>query len=881
MAYKKISDYGIIGNLRTIALVGLDGSIDWLCLPFIDSPSLFGALLDEKKGGRFSITPVGEWSSTASYIPNTNILVTTFRTATGEMRIRDFMPVLAGHGDTPELYRCVEVTEGRVEVEVAFEPSFDYARGETRVEASASRFIASGNAETVCLSSTMALGCDGTCAKARLTLEKGGSACFVLTYGDQVIEGDITGRLHSLLNETEEFWKGWLRRSETGLIIDPGPWREMADRSALVLKLISFDPTGAIAAAATTSLPEVIGGVRNWDYRYTWIRDTSFVLQALFNLGHMKETEDYLRWIQGVLAKHGAAGMQIMYGLRGESDITEEELPHLDGYMGSRPVRVGNKAYLQKQLDIYGEIMDAALKLSNYVGKVDTGMWPFLKDVCDYVVEHWTEADAGIWEVRNEYKHFVYSKLMCWVALDRGLAIARKYGFRADLKLWDETRSAIKDEILDRGWNEEKRSFTGYFGGETLDASALLLPITGLLPFSDPRVIATIEAIQRELCTTGLLYRYQTEDGLPGSESAFLFCNFWLIDCLISLNRLDEAEGFLHHMAGYSNHLGLFSEEYDVVKKEALGNFPQAFTHIGFINSAVALRKARIKTEPQRPHARKKIFSFLEKKIVLNEDVPPVEISPHEVVPELKKAMNILRGGYFDVARGRVAYELMAGSMPYKRYNCLSGALKMLDPGSITDREERLSFWINIYNLLVIHTVVELGVRDSINEVNGFFTRCLYRIGDLTFSLDDIEHGILRGNQRPPASLWRPFSSTDPRRSLIVDPIDPRVHFALVCASSSCPPIELYTPQDLDRELTVAGEVFINSGGLAIYREEKRISLSKIFKWYGNDFGPDLPARLRFLARFLYDKEDSDFVCENAGSLQVEYQDYDWRLNRS
>jgi GH15 family glucan-1,4-alpha-glucosidase len=884
MGYKKISDYGIIGNLQTIALVGLDGSIDWLCLPSIDSPSVFGALLDEKKGGSFSIRPAGVWDSTASYMSNTNILETSFRTDSGEALLRDFMPVIEGPVGRAELYRYVEARSGSVEFEVVFEPRFDYARAETKIEAVSGGLVASGNGETVCLSSTKALQSDGRSASygsGRFLLEKGQTACFLLTRGSEPIMHDIPSRLKALEDETAEYWRGWLEKSETGLVIDPGRWKEMVDRSALALKLISFHPTGAIAAAATTSLPEEIGGVRNWDYRFTWIRDTSFILQALFNLGHMIETRDYLRWVQGLLARHGAGGMQIMYGLRGETDITEEELPHLEGYRGSRPVRIGNEAYQQKQLDIYGELMDAALKLSNYVGKVDTEMWPFLRDVCDHVVEHWRETDAGIWEVRNEYQHFVYSKLMCWVALDRGCAIARRYGFHCDLKLWEAEKASIKEAIMKEGWSERRQAFVGYFGGETLDASSLLIPLAGLLPFSDPRVIATVDTVRTELCPKGLMYRYLTEDGLAGGEGTFLFCTFWLIDCLISLDRLEEAEGFLQRMVGYSNHLGLFSEEYDTEREEALGNFPQAFSHIGFINSVIALRKAQVKAHPQKPPARRRLLSLFDDKVILNKSEPPDDIRPDGVVSELKNVMNTLRGAYFDTRKGRVAYELMPEAAPYKQYSRLSGALKMLDLSSLVTRRERLPFWINIYNLLVIHSVVELGIRDSVTEVGGFFTRTSYQIGEFSFSLDDIEHGILRGNRGKPRSLWRPFSGTDPRRAFTIDPPDPRVHFALVCASSSCPPIELYTQREIDRELTVAGEVFINSGGLAIDRERMTLSLSRIFQWYGGDFGPDLPARLRFLSQFLYEKEDRKFVLENAESLKVAYQEYDWRLNRS
>ena len=891
MAYKGIGDYGIIGNLETIALVALDGSIDWLCLPSIDSPSVFGALLDDAKGGRFSITPsgasTGEWSSTASYILNTNILETTFRTATGTAVVTDFMPVIEGSGEAsgaaPELYRRVEVTSGTVEFDLLFAPRFDYARGATSVEAVQGAIVASGGGQAVTLSFTAKLKCGPGCATSYFSLDKGRSACFVLTHGSQDPSGNplsLHERYKEALDRTLKFWLDWLRKSETGLVIDPGRFKGMVDRSALVLKLLSYNPTGAIAAAATTSLPEEIGGVRNWDYRYTWIRDTSFILQALYGLGHLKETEDYLRWVQGLLARHGAPGMQIMYGLRGETDIAEEELTHLEGYRGSAPVRIGNGAYRQRQLDIYGELMDSALKLSNYVGRVDVKMWPFLRSVCDYVVLNWEAPDAGIWEVRGGYRHFTYSRLMCWVAIDRGIAIARRYGFQADFKRWEEVRGHIKSDIMMRGWNEQKQAFVGYYDSAGLDAASLLIPIVGLLPFDDPRVVANVETVQKGLCSNGLLYRYAGPDGVAGSEGAFLSCSFWLIDSLTAMGRCAEAEAYLDRMLGYSNHLGLFSEEYDPVAGVALGNFPQAFTHIGFINSVIAFRKAEMKMAPARPPARKKLLSFLEEKLVLNKDVRAPEIEAEDLVAELKEAMNTLRGGYFDTSAGRIAYELMPESAPYMRYVSLSGALKDFNLNSIKTRPGRLAFWINIYNLLVIHSVVEMGIRDSVTEVNGFFARSLYRIGGFDFSLDDIEHGILRGNRRHPRSLWSPFSKTDPRRAFTIDPVDPRIHFALVCASSSCPPIALYTSADIDRELDIAGAVFINSGGLVIDRKKSKVSLSSIFQWYGPDFGPDIGARLRYLSSFLYEREDRDYVSGKAEELKVRFQRYDWRLNR-
>ncbi len=886
--YKKISDYGIIGNLHSIALIGLDGSIDWMCLPQIDSPSIFGALLDDKKGGRFSISPLDEWDSVAEYMPETNILITKFRTRTGIMKITDFMPVPFGGEEEleeqeHELYRLVEVTTGRMDIGLVYEPRFDYAQVNTSLEKLHKGIIARGNGESAALSYSLELNesdsSDGK-VEAKWDLSEGESIWLHLSYGTEELNGLDLERADKSLRETESYWRSWVRKSETGRTVDLGPYQQMVNRSALVLKLLFYNPTGAIAAAATTSLPEEIGGVRNWDYRYTWVRDTSFTLQALFNLGHLSETQGYIRWIEKLLAEHGAEKMQIMYGLRGEDDLPEEELDHLDGYKGSKPVRIGNGAAKQRQLDIYGEVMDAALKLSDYVGKIDSEIWPFLRGICDHVVDHWHDKDSGIWEVRGGPYHFVYSKVMCWVALDRGLTIAHRYGFPADLKKWEETRSKIKAEVLEKGWNEEKKAFVQHYDTDALDSSNLLIPILEFLPYDDPQIVSSIEATQRELVHDGFLYRYIAEDGLPGGEGTFMLCTFWLINNLIALKKLDEAEVLLNRIEGIANHVGLFSEEYDMNWREALGNFPQAFTHIGYINSVIALCQAKGKIANESEKADNRSELLLSNKIILNDGQPREDIPSEQIAVKLKDSMNILRGAFFDTKRGRVAYEQMKDSGAYNEYVELSYSLKKMNLSELKTREEQIAFWINIYNVIVIHGVVELGIRDSVKEVRNFFKRVHYQIDDMVFTPDDIEHGILRGNKRPPNSLFKLFRGNDKRQKYMIKSVDPRIHFALVCASSSCPPIELYTAEHLEKELTTAGKTFLNAGGITIDKINHAVSLSRIFKWYGGDFGKTQAERLRYIARYLYRLEDRDYIDTNANNVKVQYQDYDWRLNR-
>jgi len=888
--YKKISDYGIIGNSRTLALVGNDGSIDWLCLPYMDSPSVFAAILDENKGGRFSIKPAGAWDSVVRYESGTNILNTMFRTRDGIMKLVDFMAVSMereqGHEhEVSEIYRHVEITQGELIVEGLFGPRFDYSRQATSLELKNGALVARGLNDTLVLNCThgnWVIQDEG--ATASWHLKEGDRLWFRLCHGN-----DDERKLHEkegedALEETRKYWCGWLDKNETGIELDLGNYRPLVDRSALVLKLLEFKPTGAIAAAATTSLPETIGGVRNWDYRFSWIRDSALTIDALYNVGHLKEMEAYLRWMESVIRQSGPE-LRILYGLREDSKTAEEELSHLEGYKGSSPVRIGNGAHDQKQLDIYGEIMDAALKLSNYVGKIDFDLWPFLRDICNTVVKEWKNKDSGIWEVRGGPYHFVYSKIMCWTALDRGITIARRYGFPADLDQWTSIRTQIREEVLEKGWNETKKSFVQHYESDALDASNLLIPFYGFLEYDDPRMISTVEAICRELTNEeGLVFRYKAEDGLPGAEGVFLVCTFWLVDNFIGQKRFEEAQNLLTRLENTANHLGLFSEEYDGFWKEALGNFPQAFTHIGFVNSVIFLHKTRAEAGKTIPETT--FFQKIEHKVLITRKYPLNDGNPSgkpdstDIVKDLKHLMNTLRGAYFRVAEGRIAYEEMAGSRIYHEYLKCSLYLNQFDLTSLKTRNEKLAFWINLFNVLVIHGVIELGIYDSVKEIPRFFRRISYRINGMVFTADDIEHGILRGNHRLPHSMFKPFGNNDPRLRYIIEKTDPRIHFALVCASQSCPPIDIYTGENLDEDLAISGKTFLNSGGIQLDPKNRKAKLSRVLKWYGQDFGKTPAERLRFIAPYLYNEKDRRFLEEKAGDIQIEYEPYDWRLNR-
>ncbi len=591
--YKNLEDYGIIGNLETCALVGRDGSIDWCCFPHLESPSVFAAILDSKKGGRFSLHPAGEHTSRQEYLQENNILMTRFSVEQGELVLTDFMPVTSKDNEEGgrRIFRKLSCTKGRVEILLEFEPRFNYGKHEARHRSLERGVESTAGKERLLLQSRFSPEIEGSRVTSSLTLKEGQSEWVVLHYGKAgILEA---GECETIFKETRDFWDGWVHRCERDKCVFDGPWHEQVVRSGLALKLLTHPESGGIAAAATTSLPEEIGGVRNWDYRYSWIRDASFTVQALFNMGHVGEAMDFFGWMKAISSRsEDPSKIQIMYDLHGGADLEEQILDHLSGYRNSAPVRIGNGAFDQRQHDIFGEFILALFEATRYGKDLKESDFPFVRRIVDHVSTIWNTPDAGIWEVRGPEQHFTYSKLMCWVALDRAIAIAEHHSFPAPLDQWRTTRDRIKEEILEKGFDPKKESFVQAFGSRTLDATSLLIPILGFLPPDDKRVLGTIEATLDELTTDGLVHRYVGDDGLPGGEGAFLLCTFWLVDALILAGRTGEAREIFTGVLKYAGPLGLFAEEVDPESKKQLGNFPQAFSHIGLINSALYLGRA-------------------------------------------------------------------------------------------------------------------------------------------------------------------------------------------------------------------------------------------------------------------------------------------------
>lgn len=605
MSYQPIENYGIIGNMRTVALVGMNGSIDWYCYPHFDSPSIFGALLDDVKGGRFQISPIGEPVRYKQfYWPSTNILISRFLLPDGIVELEDFMPV-GLPSDSPwyhHLFRRIRCVRGAVRMSLMCRPAFDYGQKAHQVLLQPNGVFFPSSGLSLALSSTVPLkqGEQGSVA-AEFLLEEGRSEVFLLRahLGDDTVPcPPLHEEAEELFQGTVRFWQKWLSACTYR-----GRWREQVERSALVLKLLTFEPTGAIVAAPTTSLPEVIGGIRNWDYRYTWLRDAAFTIYGFLRIGFRDEAAGFMNWIENYASKHISPKKPLpaLFTIQGDSEIPEQTLDHWEGYRGSGPVRIGNAAASQLQLDLYGELMDAFYLYNKYVSPISYDMWVKLRSRLEWICDHWQSPDAGIWEMRNREEHFVYSKVMNWVALDRGIRLADKRAFPADRTKWISERDRIYEEVMTRGWNEKRRAFTQFYGSEDLDASLLIMPLVFFMAPNDPRMLNTISAILQNpresgLVSDSLVYRYPPQpliDGLSGEEGTFNMCSFWLVEALTRAGqalpgKLDQAQLLFERMLGYANHLGLYAEQTGP-QGEALGNFPQAFTHLALISAAFNL----------------------------------------------------------------------------------------------------------------------------------------------------------------------------------------------------------------------------------------------------------------------------------------------------
>ena len=601
--YPGIGDHGLIGDLQTGALVTTDGTVDWFCCPRFDSPSVFASLLDADKGGHFRIAPDrDDYVSRQLYLPETAILITRFMTANGVGEVHDFMPVLAGRAtDRHRLVRLLRVPRGTMRFAMDLQPRFGYGRQPHTLTVSddGAMFESEGMYLTLHTVGGRNLHDDGDSGpqvsqvgdglRATWTLREGESTGVVLESMGGKPRRLRAGELAELHDSTAQFWRGWVARSAY-----TGRWRDMVSRSAMTLKLMTYAPTGAPVAALTAGLPEQVGGERNWDYRYTWIRDGSFSIYALLGLGYTEEATAFGTWLLDRVteqAGNGSGPLKIMYRVDGSSDLSEESLDHFEGWRGSRPVRIGNGAADQLQLDIYGEAMDGVFLGDAHGLQVGYQGWRAIADTIDWVCEHWDQPDEGIWETRGGRKDFTYGRFQSWVALDRAIRLAQRHGRQANLARWMTERDEIYQDIMTRGWNAKASAFTQHYTTDVLDSSLLLMPLMGFVAPRDPMWLSTLEAMDRELVSDSLVYRYNpsaSPDGLHGQEGTFSLCTFWYVDALARAGRLEEAAMTFEKMHTYANHLQLYSEEIGLTG-EQLGNFPQAFSHLSLIDAAINL----------------------------------------------------------------------------------------------------------------------------------------------------------------------------------------------------------------------------------------------------------------------------------------------------
>jgi GH15 family glucan-1,4-alpha-glucosidase len=592
VSYQPIENYGIIGDLNTIALVGLNGSIDFMCFPRFDSPSVFAALLDDRKGGNFSISPEFKKMKTKQlYLPDTNVLLTRFLSSEGVGEVTDFMPV-DPNGEN-RLIRRVTTVRGEVKYRLHCCPRFKYAKithTVVRIDDQEVIFHVDGpDGLSLRLRGMVPLQVNDQDVVAEFTLKAGERIDFLLESDANREVDDYAGFVTETLRRTINYWKDWISRSTY-----KGRWLEIVNRSALLLKLLSSFQYGSMVAAPTFGLPESIGGQRNWDYRYAWIRDASFTVYSLIRLGYTKEAGAFMSWVEDLFRKiKGDERLGIMYSIDGNRQLEEYTLDNFEGYKGSSPVRVGNDAYGQLQLDIYGELMDSVYLYNKYGERISYDFWKDIEKQIDWLSENWNQPDDGIWEVRGGKKNFLYSRLSCWVALDRAMKLAQMRSFPRNGN-WKEQRDKIYHSIFTDFWDEEKKAFMQYPGSETVDASSLLMPLFRFISPKDPRWLSTLERIEQELVTDSLVYRYRPEvaapDGFVTREGTFSMCTFWYVECLSRSGQLEKARFYFEKMLGYANHLGLYSEQLGY-EGEHLGNFPQAFTHMGLISAAYNLNQ--------------------------------------------------------------------------------------------------------------------------------------------------------------------------------------------------------------------------------------------------------------------------------------------------
>lgn len=864
MAHSPLSEYGAVGNGRGLALVSRTGSVDWMCVPRLDSPAVFAALLDDRSGGRFAIRPDRDFDAASAYRPGTNLLETRFRVRTGEARLTDFMPDGPDVRERPEnagrLIRRVRGEAGEVRLRIVCDVRFDYGRRPARWERRDNRCwrLVSRDRHLLLTASRPLFWEDRT---ARLRVRAGETVWLVLDWGGESVPDEAA--LEGLLDSAERYWRGWRSEGGAGRLPPGGFWRDALDRSALALRLLQYRPAGAVAAGGTAALPVAPGGGDNRDDRVASIHEAADTLTALSALGRRREADAFVDWVRGVLRAADAGGPEDIQRLdRPRPPAGERIARHLAGYKGAEPVRLGRNPGEASALEISGEVLDLFFAFSRRGGEIGSGDWTRLRPLVDRAAATWRRPDSG--RAEPSVRPGIHARLMAWVALDRGIRIALRNGFRADLARWRNERAAVRQDILRRGVSRRTGAFRTDDETGGTDDGVLRIPLVGFLPATDRRVAATL----RELDADRL-----REDG-------FLLPFFRYLRCRILQGRLDEVAEGLRRVREFSGPSGLLGERYDPVFREIGGNLPRASAHAACALATLEYLAAR-NAPPPPPSP---LWSRRAARLFRPARLSPPRRPRREAVPAdpnraLRDVLRRLADHFYDAHEQRVDYAGIRSSAVFDRMRDCVADLRGFDPETLGTDAERIAFWINLFNLLTIHAVVALGVRDSVREIPFFFRRATYVVGGRSYRLGDIEHGVLRGNRRPPFRPSRPFGPADPRLRTLPETPDPRTIFGLVRAARTGPPLGVYAADTLGRRLDASARVFLN-GTSRLDMRDRTLWVSELFKRRRSDIGARDADLVRFVARFWYRTDPADWLVSEADRIAIRYFPFDWRLNR-
>lgn len=872
MAVKKIGDYGVIGNGAAAALVGRDGAIDWLCLPQIDSESVFAALLDPQRGGAFTVEPPGrwqeDWDTAQSYIEGTNVLRTRFRTRGGEVELTDFMPIGSSSENTiPYLVRRITGIHGDTRLRITVSARLRYARvAVTWQQQTACAWSLHGDDGTYSITTSSPVHWH----EDQTSVAIGAGETFWIAFGAEQ-QRSTTADIEAHLNTTIDYWRRWISHRHPDDRRAHSTWRQQLVRSDLLLALLQSPATGAIYSAITASIPRTLYGMRACDGRYEDVFACALYVEALLGFGHVDAAQQYLL--------HAIARLPsprtLLHAPRSVA------LDHLSGYRGT-PAAVQSEAVAQCDYTTVGFLLDAALLLSRHGVPIERSLWEQLQPLVDFAAQTWPHPDLGYATSSLGPRHFTLSKLLWWMALDRGVKLAQRYGYPGDVDWWKEQRQAVRDTIITQSYRADKGLFAMHPDSDEIDPALLLLPITGFLPADDPRVKRTLAAIELVVRGAQESNRSSEEVDVAVEPHFHNLFPYWHVNCLILQQRFDDAEERLRLLHTTSNHLGLFGEHFDGLFREINGNFPAGRVHAAYAVTVMNFFNGLNRLQRSEPPAPERRLGMVFRSHLLNpvsDQTNGSALSPsHDADQMLQQALNELRREFYDAHEQTLEYARIRGTQSYQRFRDAITALREFDPLVLESDAHRLVFWLNVFNAAVIHGIVELGLTRSVRDVPLFFDRIQYKIGRFLFTPSDIEHGILRANAPPPGKRRNKFIQKDPRCRLGPGSCDLRVHFAMFRGTRSAPYLDVYILDRLESMLNDAARVSVNAAAQVV-KKKRTLLLPEQIAWYRQDFPQENTQFVSYLSRFFNDPEVVEWLGENAHRVNIEYQSFDWRLN--